>query len=341
VDDDYIYIDDKYGSGDGSFVDVVASFDTGETATISPVLEMTATQSPLVASWDVLEVHTDGKYHIPGNFYVRVSPSRTTESSATYNQKAVLVRFFWNYGASTTATRFFSLPGDTGQVLARTYKYGSLDSAYDRTLVAQFALPQHVPNPVSDTSSTDYGDSLKLFLRIHPALTAVISAEDTVVIGDTVHFADLGQNGGGVESRFWSFGDGDTVTATAPSHVYTSSGTKTAVLTKTHTYHGLQFLDTATVIVGTPLVPGPSSVRTTVGPRTTRSRKRAIASGKSSRAGGLARTPMYGRSASASGPRSPVRLRRSSTSPTSAAMTSTCERSSPRDHSPTPRRCSA
>jgi len=192
-----------------------------------------------------------------GKLYVRVSPSRTTESSATYNQKAVLVRFFWNYGASTTATRFFSLPGDTGQVLARTYKYGSLDSAYDRTLVAQFALPQHVPNPVSDTSSTDYGDSLKLFLRIHPALTAVISAEDTVVIGDTVHFADLGQNGGGVESRFWSFGDGDTVTATASSHVYTSSGTKTAVLTKTHTYHGLQFLDTATVIVGTPLVPGP------------------------------------------------------------------------------------
>jgi hypothetical protein len=249
VDDDYIYIDSHYGPGDGTFVDVVASFDADDTTTISPALEITATAAPFSASWDPLEVHADGKYHIPGNFYVRVSASRTTESSPTYNQKAVLVRFFWEYGDNTTGTRFFSLPNDTGQVLARTHTYGSRDSVYNRTLFAHFAMPHDLPSPIGDTMSTDYGDSLKLYLQIHPAFNATISHSDTVMIGDTVHFADFGHDGGALLGRLWTFGDGDSDTIATPAHAYAAAGTKTVILTKTYAYHGLQVPDTATVVV--------------------------------------------------------------------------------------------
>jgi len=253
-----VYIDNKYGGVGGYYIDVVADFNSGATDTVFPVLEITATQSPLVASWDTLEVHADGKYHIPGNFYVRVSASETTESSPTKSPEIVLVRYFWEYGHNTNGTRFVSVPGERPDPAARTYKYGSQASAYDRTLFAHFVMPQHTPSPVSDTMSTNYGDSLKLNLRIHTSFTAdILSDADTVVTGDSIHFSDIGANGGGTKSRFWTFEvGGDTVTAATPGYVYTTAGTKTVVLKKTNDYHDLLYLDTTTVVVLAPLDAG-------------------------------------------------------------------------------------
>jgi hypothetical protein len=254
VDGHYLYIDDEFGDG-ATYFDIQADFDqTGGTDTVAPTVQITATQSAKMATWVPLSAAGDGKYHIPVNFVVRVGAWTTT---STADLESVLVRYFWNHGSNYDGTRFVSLAGLPYWGLARTKQYSGTPP-FDRTVRAHFVLPHQVPSPVSDTTATDYGKILDLSLRIDSAFTAVISVDDTVVVGDTVDFTDTGANGGGVLSRLWNFGDGpgDTVTATAPSHVYTTSGTKTVVLSKTHTYHGLQVVDTAILVVGDPLVAG-------------------------------------------------------------------------------------
>jgi hypothetical protein len=251
-----LWIDDTIGSG-ASFQDLWAYFDqTGGADTVAPVVQLTATLTATEASWNPLTPSGDGSFHIPTNFVVRLGAWPTTTSADDIRK--VLVRYFWSYSSVTPRTGFVSLLGQDSLGLVRTHRYIGTTPLYD-TVRAHFVLPHELPTPVSDTTSVDYGKTLDLSLHIEDALTAVIAAEDTVVVGDTVQFVDVGQDGGGVQSRFWNLGEGptDTVTATSPSRAYDTAGTKTVSLTKTHAYHGLQVADTATVVVLPPLVVGP------------------------------------------------------------------------------------
>jgi len=65
--------------------------------------------------------------------------------------------------------------------------------------------------------------------------TANFSANDTeICIGDPVNFTDMSTAGGSpITLRSWDFGDGNSSTATNPSHVYTLPGTYTVTLVAT------------------------------------------------------------------------------------------------------------
>jgi len=246
VGENAFYVHDEVRAG-GEYFDVLANFNqVGGTDTVAPAVEITATQSATATSWVPLSADTlDTKYHIPENFVVRLGAWTTT---STAPENTILVRYFWNHGQDSTRTGFISLQGLLYLGLVRAHRY-SKTSPFDHTIRAHFVLPHQVPSPVDDVISTDYGKTLDLNLHIEDSLTAVIAAEDTVAIGDTVHFADPGQDGGGLLGRLWTFGDGDSATTATPPHAYATAGTKTVILTKTHAYHGLQVADTATVVI--------------------------------------------------------------------------------------------
>jgi len=246
VDGHTLYVDDDEAGPRTVYIDIQADFDqTGGTDTVAPAVQITATQGAKVATWVPLSTAGDGKYHIPVNFVVRVGAWTTT---STADLESVLVRYLWNYGWSNTGTRFVSLAGQANLGLARTYQYSGAPP-FNRTVRAHFVLPHQVPSPVSDTTATDYGKTLDLDLRIDSAFTAIISVDDTVVLGDSVYFTDTGLDGAGIDSLTWDFGDGSDTTATDPTHVFETAGTMTVVLKKYNVYDGIVYEDTTLVVV--------------------------------------------------------------------------------------------
>jgi hypothetical protein len=245
--DDTFFVDDKYATGGGAYFDVIASYAESGTDTLVPGVEISAAQEATSPSWTALQTQLDDKYHLPINFTLRIGAWPTTTTAVS--RKHVLVRYFWKYDVdSTTATRFYSPALLNTHGLARTYRYVGAPP-FNRTIRAHFVLPHQVPSPVSDTTVTDYGKTLDLSLRIDSAFTAIISVDDTVVVGDSVSFTDTGLDGAGIDSLTWDFGDGSDTTAAAPTHVFDTTGTMTVVLRKYNVYDGIVYEDTTVVVV--------------------------------------------------------------------------------------------
>lgn len=186
-------------------------------------------------------------YHIPSNFTARFRASNSTSPNG-FGQYDLLVRYFWNWTVDPSDRTGFtntSAGGPGSRPLVRAVLFG----AGSRTVLAHVVEPDdRLQSDPTNLVSTSYGAAVPMSFQISGPLTAVIVANPTTpVVNSPVQFSDNGLDGGGSNGYQWNFGDGTSSTLESPSHIYTTSGTKTVSLTKTD--YGIPYSTTLAVNV--------------------------------------------------------------------------------------------
>jgi len=164
------------------------------------------------------------------------APSVTTTTVTTYN--------------STSATVGGTVTGDGGVSVIETGIYWGTDPLVLGTKrqigigtgVFSTSLTGLTPNTkyhivayAINSQGIGYGDQVNFTTGVIPIpLAAFIAIPTTITLGQSVQFSDQSTNT--PTSWFWNFGDGSTATTKNPSHIYTSAGTYTVILTATNSY---------------------------------------------------------------------------------------------------------
>ncbi|MCE5320660.1 MAG: PKD domain-containing protein [Bacteroidales bacterium] len=164
------------------------------------------------------------------------TPTLTTTPVTTYN--------------STSATVGGNVTADGGSIVTERGIYWSTNLLVlgnklqigSNTGVFSASLTGLTPNTTyyikayaTNSAGTSYGSQVNFTTGILPIPIAAFTATPTTITpGQSVQFTDQSSNT--PTSWFWNFGDGSTATTKNPSHIYTSAGTYTVILTATNSY---------------------------------------------------------------------------------------------------------
>lgn len=195
------------------------------TLVLSADTTVTATYQPNVPN---LTAEANGPYsaHITDSIGVYFAGS-ATGGVAPYS-------WLWNFGDGFTST-----------LQNPTHKYASAGT-YTATLTVTDSSP--TPQVANDTASVTITPML-------PPIAAFTYAPTAPTTGQTVNFdgsaSHAQESGATITSYQWNFGDGATGSGASATHVYSTTGSKTVVLTVTDSL-GQSDTETATVNVSAP-----------------------------------------------------------------------------------------
>jgi len=220
----------------------VASFTASKTAGCSPVVVQftdQSTGSPTSWHWDLGNGGTStlqnpaATYITPGTYTVILTATNNNGSSKDTNYITVYTSPAVNFTADTTTacgnkTVTFTnqtIPGAGGAV-SYFWDFGDGDSStavnptHTYTYPGSFAVSLVVINSSGCTSTVTKNNYIKVIAKPVSAFTANNTSGCTPPF--QVTFTNSSSNG---TSYQWSFGDGNSSTATNPTHTYTSAGT--------------------------------------------------------------------------------------------------------------------
>ncbi len=205
-----------------------------------------------------------------GNTSTAQSPSHTYTSSGTYTVSFTATSAQWCVATTTTTTRVNELPkaGFTATIecLGTATMFTNTSSVSSGTLTYAWtfgdgnsstaANPSHVYASAGNFSvvliSTANGcaTTYSVSVKVNDMPTASFTTSNGC-LGSTTTFNNYS---GGASSYAWDFGDGNTSTASAPAHTYSSSGTYTVKLTATNAAGCESIITQSVVIYPTPTV---------------------------------------------------------------------------------------
>ncbi len=122
-------------------------------------------------------------------------------------------------------------------------------------------------NPIHQYGYADTFDVILVVTNIHGCQDTIIKPvivyplpganflADSVCLGDTTHFTDLSNPGGGgtLQSWWWAFGDGDSALVQHPTHVYANYGTYAVSLIITDSHGGTDTIVDSVVVYANPI----------------------------------------------------------------------------------------
>lgn len=170
------------------------------------------------------------------NYLKGKAPTVATTPVTTYNSTSATV------GGNVTAVGG-SIVTETGiywstniLVLGTKRQIGSSTGVFSASLTGLTPNTKYyIVAYAINSQGIGYGDQVNFTTGIIPIPIAAFTATPTnITPGQSIQFTDQSTNT--PTSWFWNFGDGSTATTKNPSHIYTSAGTYTVILTATNSY---------------------------------------------------------------------------------------------------------